>query len=75
MNNCSLLTYAIKNELPTYNKKNNSLNSPKKNLNNEPFNVHEYSLNKNFIDPNCGSPPNSFMEKLQNRMKHYYSSE
>ena len=30
MNSCSLLTLAIKNELPTYNKKNNCINSPKK---------------------------------------------
>lgn len=75
MDNRSLLTYAIKNDLPTYHKKNNSLNSPKKNLNNEPINIHEYSLNKNFIDPNCGSPPNIFINNLQNRIKTYYSSE
>jgi 5'-3' exonuclease len=72
MESCSLLTLAIKNDLPTYNKKNNSLNSPKKNITSNDINIHEYSLNKNFIDPNCGSPPNFFMDKLQNRMKNYY---
>jgi hypothetical protein len=75
MNKGSLLTYAIKNDLPTYHKKNNSLNSPKKILNKENNDIHEYSLNKNFIDPNFGSPPNFFMEKLQNRIKNYYTSE
>lgn len=74
MNSCSLLTLAIKNELPTYNKKNNCINSPKKNITQANINIHEYSLNKNFIDPNCGSPPNFFMEKLQNRIKSYYDS-
>ena len=63
MESYSLLTLAIKNELPTYNKKNSIENV---------INIHEYSLNKNFIDPNCGSPPNYFMDKLQNRIKNYY---
>lgn len=74
MNSCSLLTIAIKNELPTSNKKTNFINSPKKNITQNNINIHEYSLNKNFFDPNCGSPPNFFMEKLQNRMKSYYES-
>lgn len=35
----------------------------------------ECSLNKNFFDPSNFSPPNSFMNKLQERMNKYYDNE
>lgn len=35
----------------------------------------ECSLNQNFFDPSNFSPPNSFMQKLQERMNKYYDDE
>ena len=34
----------------------------------------ECSLKQNFFDPTKSSPPDSFMEKLELRMQHYYNN-
>ena len=70
MNSNSLLTKAIKNELPNKQKTSFLYNDLKK-VDSQTI-IHNYGLNKNFIDPNSCSPPNFFMEKLQNRMKNYF---
>ena len=34
----------------------------------------EYSLNNNCFDPTNNTPPDIFMDKLEKRMKNYYST-
>ena len=35
--------------------------------------IKEYRLTHNNFNPNKSSPPNKFMDKLEIRMKYYYS--
>ena len=35
--------------------------------------ISEYRITQNNFNPNKNSPPNTFMDKLEIRMKHYYS--
>tara|TARA_B100001769_G_scaffold271065_1_gene263267 strand:+ start:8625 stop:8882 length:258 start_codon:yes stop_codon:yes gene_type:complete len=44
----------------------NSIKIPQTKLNNE------YSLNKNFFDPNECSPPNEWNNRLKNRINNYF---
>ena len=37
--------------------------------------ISEYRLTQNNFNPNKSSPPNKFMNKLEMRMKYYYSSK
>ena len=41
----------------------------KKNLNKI---ISEYRITQNNFNPNKNSPPNTFMDKLEQRMKYYY---
>ena len=34
--------------------------------------ISEYRITQNNFNPNKSSPPNYFMNKLEQRMKHYY---
>ena len=36
--------------------------------------ISEYRLTQNNFNPNKSSPPNKFMDKLEIRMKYYYSN-
>ena len=36
--------------------------------------ISEYRLTQNNFNPNKRSPPNKFMDKLEIRMKYYYST-
>ena len=36
--------------------------------------ISEYRITQNNFNPNKNSPPNSFMNKLELRMKHYYDN-
>ncbi len=36
--------------------------------------ISEYRITQNNFNPNKNSPPNSFMNKLELRMKHYYQN-
>ena len=37
--------------------------------------ISEYRLTQNNFNPNKSSPPNKFMNKLEMRMKYYYSKK
>ena len=37
--------------------------------------ISEYRLTQNNFNPNKSSPPNKFMDKLEIRMKYYYSNK
>ena len=37
--------------------------------------ISEYRLTQNNFNPNKSSPPNKFMNKLELRMKYYYSKK
>ena len=36
--------------------------------------ISEYRITQNNFNPNKNSPPNSFMNKLEQRMKYYYEN-
>ena len=36
--------------------------------------ISEYRITQNNFNPNKNSPPNTFMDKLETRMKRYYSN-
>lgn len=36
--------------------------------------ISEYRITQNNFNPNKNSPPNSFMNKLEQRMKYYYQN-
>ncbi len=38
-------------------------------------NSDQYSLNKQAFDPTKNTPPNSWTERLENRLKNYFSSK
>lgn len=60
------------NEITVIHEINNKNKNISKNINikiNE--NQLNYELQKNFFDPNSGSPPNYFISKLLTRIKNY----
>ena len=61
-------------ELPT--KENDELNRPIKmeKVNSFDLIFEQYGLNGNFFNPNKNTPPNKFVNKLEERMKKYYDS-
>ena len=52
-------------------KKSNNKNSNNKQLSDI---LNEYRLTQNNFNPNKKSPPNIFLNKLQQRMSYYYNS-
>jgi len=56
--------------IPIKQQTNSQLNSPTS----ERFKKSEYSLNHCFFDPTTNSPPNDFINKLQQRMSVYNKS-
>ena len=55
---------------PEYDDSNQSYSLKKQNL--EKI-ISEYRITQNNFNPNKSSPPNTFMDKLEIRMKQYYS--
>ena len=57
-------------QTPEYDDSNKSYSFKKQNL--EKI-ISEYRITQNNFNPNKNSPPNLFMDKLEIRMKQYYS--
>jgi len=60
----------ITQQQPEYDDSEQSYSLKKQNL--EKI-ISEYRITQNNFNPNKNSPPNTFMDKLETRMKHYYS--
>jgi len=61
-------------ELPK--KDQDELKKPIKLVKTNSFDIifEQYGLTGNFFNPNQNTPPNSFVNKLEHRMKSYYDS-
>lgn len=60
----------ITQQTPEYDDSKQSYSLKKQNL--EKI-ISEYRITQNNFNPNKNSPPNTFMDKLETRMKQYYS--